>query len=246
MNKTTVVQKTVLEAVLEWSLDRPLWQRDALRRIIAQGNVTQEDVAQLVELCKVDHGATPGELIAVPLAKAHLPAVPAESAALTLLSVADVRDANNLAPGQTLAFEPKGITIIYGDNGAGKSGYARILKRACRARHAGKIEANVYGNQPPKAASADITYSIGGVVQPVERWQDSPQPHHILSAASVFDSDCAAVHIREKNEVAFRPFGLDVPDELAAACQAVKDALTTEQKQLEKARDPIFENPAKT
>ena len=37
MNKTTVVQKTVLEAVLEWSLDRPLWQRDALRRIIAQG-----------------------------------------------------------------------------------------------------------------------------------------------------------------------------------------------------------------
>jgi energy-coupling factor transporter ATP-binding protein EcfA2 len=243
MNKTTVVQKTVLEAVLEWSLDRPLWQRDALRRIIAQGNVKQEDVAQLVELCKVDHGATPGELIAVPLAKTHLPAVPAESAALTLLSVADVRDANNLAPGQTLAFEPKGITIIYGDNGAGKSGYARILKRACRARHAGKIEANVYGNQPPKAASADITYSIGGVVQPVERWQDSPQPHHILSAASVFDSDCAAVHIREKNEVAFRPFGLDVPDELAAACQAVKDALTTEQKQLEKSRDPIFENP---
>ena len=135
------------------------------------------------------------------------------------------------------------VLCLLGDNGAGKSGYARILKRACRARHAGKIEANVYGNQPPKAASADITYSIGGVVQPVERWQDSPQPHHILSAASVFDSDCAAVHIREKNEVAFRPFGLDVPDELAAACQAVKDALTTEQKQLEKSRDPIFENP---
>lgn len=60
---------------------------------------------------------------------------------------------------------------------------------------------------------------------------------------SVFDSDCASVHIKEKNEVAFRPFGLDVPDELAGACQAAKDALAAEQKQLEKARNPIFLKP---
>ncbi len=243
MQKPAAPQKTVLETILEWSLGRPLWQRDALRRIIAQGRVTQEDVAQLVELCKVGHGASAGQLVAVPLAKAHLPATPGEGAALTLVSVANVRGANNLAPRQTLDFEPEGITIIYGDNGAGKSGYARILKRACRARHAGKIEANVYDNQAPRVASVDMTYGVGGVLQPVERWQDSPQPHAILSAASVFDSDCAAVHIREKNEVAFRPFGLDVPDELAAACQAVKDALAAEQKQLEKARNPIFATP---
>jgi energy-coupling factor transporter ATP-binding protein EcfA2 len=246
MNKPAFVKKTVLETILEWSLDRPLWQRDALRRIIAQGNVTPDDVAQLVELCKVDHGASPGDFVAVPLAKTHLPAAPGESAALTLLSVADVIGANNLAPCQTLAFEPEGITIIYGDNGAGKSGYARILKRACRARHAGNIEANVYDNQPPKVATAEITYSVGGVVQPIEHWQDSPHPHPVLSAASVFDSDCAAVHIREKNEVAYRPFGLDVPDELAAACQAVKDALTHEQRLLEKARNPIFTTPTWT
>ena len=243
MNKPVVAQKTVLETILEWSKDRPSWQRDALRRIIAQGRITQEDVTELVELCKTGHGAPVGALAAVPLAKAHLPATPGQGAALTLMSIADVCGVNNLAPDQTLAFEPKGITIIYGDNGAGKSGYARILKRACRARHAGKIEANVYDNQAPRIASASMTYGIGGIVQPAETWQDSPQPHAILSAASVFDSECASVHIREKNEVAFRPFGLDVPDELAAACQGVKDALAAEQKQLEKARSPIFATP---
>lgn len=243
MNRAPTAPKSVLEKILDWSADRPLWQRDALRRIVAQGRVTQEDVDQLVELCKIGHGAPAGELVAVPLAKAHLPATPGEGAALTLASIADVRGVNNLAPCQTLEFEPKGITIIYGDNGAGKSGYARILKRACRARHPGKIEANVYDKQAPGVASADVTYDVGGVVQPVERWKDSPQPHPVLSAASVFDSDCAAVHIREKNEVAFRPFGLDVPEELAAACQAVKDALAAEQMQLEKARNPIFATP---
>jgi energy-coupling factor transporter ATP-binding protein EcfA2 len=243
MNKPLVAQKTVLEAILEWSADRPAWQRDALRRIIAKGRLGNEDFSELFELCKIGRGAKTSELKAVPLERAHLPANPGQGAAVTLISVGDVSGANNLAPAQTLTFEPKGLTVIYGDNGAGKSGYARILKRACRARHAGKIEANVYDDQAPRIASANITFGIGGAAQPAERWQDSPQPHARLSAISVFDSDCALVHLKDKNEVAFRPFGLDVPDELANACQVVKDALAAEQKQLEKARNPIFVAP---
>jgi len=88
-----------------------------------------------------------------------------------------------------------------------------------------------------------ITYAVGGAEQPPEKWQDADHPHKTLSAISVFDSECAAVHISEKNEVAFRPFGLDIPDELAAACQAVKEALTATQKQLEKNRNPVFAKP---
>ncbi len=243
MNRPLVAKKTVLEMVLEWSADRPAWQRDALRRIVAHGRLSEGDVAELVTLCKIGRGAPAGDCKAVPLEPHHLPANPDQAESVTLLSVSDVKGANNLAPTQNLAFEPKGLTVIYGDNGAGKSGYARILKRACRARHAGRIEANVYDDQAPKSASATISFGIGGAAQPAERWQDSPQPHARLSAVSVFDSECASVHLRDKNEVAFRPFGLDVPDELANACQAVKDALAAEQKALEKARNPIFAAP---
>src|SRR3546814_13658634 len=35
MNKKA--NKTVLETILDWSADRPLWQRDALRRIVTGG-----------------------------------------------------------------------------------------------------------------------------------------------------------------------------------------------------------------
>lgn len=166
--------------------------------------------------------------------------------AVALISVTDVSAVNNLAAGQTLTLRQNGLTVIYGDNGAGKSGYARILKRACRARHAGKIEPNVYAQQAgvPAKASATITFSVGGAQQPPDKWKDADQPHPVPSAVSVFDSSCASVHIKEKNEVVFRPFGLDVPDELASACQSVKDALTAELKQLEKARNPIFSKPS--
>ena len=45
-----------------------------------------------------------------------------------------VRHVNALAPDQRLTLHRVGLTIIYGDNGSGKSGYARILKKVCRAR----------------------------------------------------------------------------------------------------------------
>jgi energy-coupling factor transporter ATP-binding protein EcfA2 len=244
MAKASGPQKTAFDAILEWSHGRPAWQQDALRRIVAQGRLETGDIGELVELCKQGRGKAGSALKPQPLAKPHLPATPGAGAAVSLLSLADAEGVNDLAPGQKLTFEKTGLTIVYGDNGAGKSGYARILKRACRARHAGKIEPNVYAQGSPTAPSARIAYSIGGTDQPAEMWQDAAGPHPVLSAVSVFDSECASVHLDEKNEVAFRPFGLDVPDELARVCQLVKDALTAEQKLLEKARNPLFTRPA--
>lgn len=240
---TAQQQKTVLETVLEWSADRPAWQRDALRRIVQKGRLDDTDIEELAALCKQGKGATGIQANPTVLEKGHLPANPGAGDSVELISLKDITGANILAPGQTLPFGPKCLTVIYGDNGAGKSGYARILKRACRARHPGVIEGNIYAQQPSGPAKATVTYSIGGSTKPSEQWQDAEHPHPTLSAVSVFDSACADIHIEGKNEVAFRPFGLDVPDELAGACQRVKDLLVAEQKQLEKARNPLFVKP---
>lgn len=46
--------------------------------------------------------------------------------------------------------------------------------------------------------------------------------------------------MKGKNEVAFRPSGLDIPDELGNACKQVKALLEAEKKQLEATRNGIF------
>jgi energy-coupling factor transporter ATP-binding protein EcfA2 len=236
--------KSVLEMILDWSKGRPSWQQDALRRIVAKGTLSATDHAELVALCKKGRGDTTVALTAAPLEKAHLPANPGAGQSVTLRSINAVVGVNQLAPQQDLAFEPTSLTIIYGDNGAGKSGYARILKRACRARHAGEIVPDVF--DPAASAtspSADITYAVAGTAQPPAKWANAANPIPVLTAVNVFDGDCAAVQLREKNEVAFRPFGLDIPDELAAACQKVKELLTAEQQALEASRCPLFQQP---
>ncbi len=117
-----------LADIAAWSKSCPQWQRDALRRLCLQGELTEEDLAQLARLCKGE-GAK-----AVPLAKGHIPDPKAAMAAVTLRSVHSVENVNALAQGERLTFDKIGLTIIYGDNGAGKSGYARVLKKVCRAR----------------------------------------------------------------------------------------------------------------
>lgn len=246
--KVSHTPKTVLETILDWSSSCHMWQRDALRRIVVNGRLKETDINELVNLCKNSNPEGNADLKPNPLTNSHLPANPDQSDSVALHYICSVKNTNSLAADQILNFEPNGVTVIYGDNGAGKSGYARILKRACRARHTGEILPNIYAELPLSAkASAEISYSLGGAPQNVEVWQDTDTnnyPHPIFSAINVFDSECASIHLREKNEVAFRPFGLDVPEELANVCQQVKDALSAEKKKLEAERNSVFIRPS--
>src|SRR5580698_9273687 len=124
--------KTALEIILEWSYDRPAWQRDALRRIVQEQKLTETDITELVALCKQGRteNAPASDLKPQPLEAGHLPANPGAGASISLTAIRNVSAVNNLTPGQILSFSPTGITVVYGDNAAGKSGYARILKRA--------------------------------------------------------------------------------------------------------------------
>jgi energy-coupling factor transporter ATP-binding protein EcfA2 len=235
--------KTVLEVILDWSADRPQWQRDALRRIVTGGTPNDAAITEILALCKKEHGADGITVEASALEAGHLPATPAGGESIALVSVSDIAGVNQLAPGQKLTFEPIGLTIVYGPNGSGKSGYGRVLKRACRARKAGEIMPDVYN--PPPAGKATGTFAIlkNGAAAPSVGWTDNGKPDAVLSAVSVFDRDSGSVHVQEKNEVAFRPFGLDIPDDLAGVCQALKQKLGAEEAQLQTLRDPVFEKP---
>lgn len=63
---------TVLEELLEWSQDRPAWQRDALRRLVLNGELSDDDIRALTDICKSAHGLAEQQDI-LPLTKDHVP-----------------------------------------------------------------------------------------------------------------------------------------------------------------------------
>lgn len=219
---------TVIKEILEWSSERPAWQRDALRRLVLSGELLDDDISALTDICKSTYGLAEQQVVA-PLTKEHVPDKGAGAAPVSLVSIFHHRGVNALAEGQTLKFALN-LTVVYGDNAAGKTGYIRILKSACRARGQEKILGNVVSGTTPLAPVVSIKYKVGTDPEPRE-WAGEGEDEFI-SRVSVFDTQCAAVYLTEKTDVAFRPFGLDLFDKLVKACKAVRARLESEQRPL--------------
>jgi hypothetical protein len=224
--------QSVLAEILEWSTERPGWQRDALRRLFTAGTLSVEDLGELVELCKSPYGlGKPSS--PEPLKAEHLAISSPQTVPVSVASVTHRRGVNALAPEQTVAFGPN-LTVVYGPNAAGKSGYTRILKRACRSRGIEDILGNVLSGETPVKAQATIRYREGTTEIPLD-WEPASILSAALASVSVFDSHSASVYLRDKTDVAFRPFGLDIFDKLSSVCAEVRERLEGELQKLNKA-----------
>lgn len=217
---------SILKDVLLWSeKDLSMWLRDAARRLLLNEQLDPQDFRDLYELLKHDKGIEIVEgLKAIPLSADHIPAGGEAAISVTLQSMSDLQNVNRIMPGQTLPFVEKGITVIYGGNGAGKSGYARVLKHACRARdRGGEILGDVtkLGGQGGKP-KATFTASLNGEAKTFHWTSGSVAPPE-LSYVSVFDASCASAYLLE-GDAAYLPRGLDVVEALAS--KVVPELLT--------------------
>src|SRR5579871_1514961 len=121
--------------ILQWASTRPRWMQDAMRLIVTRGAIDDEMRGTLLRALKSDQGInlpTQDLLPLHPLRAEHLRAD--EGASVRLLALKDFKGVNRIAASQDLQFSRDGITVVYGGNAAGKSGYTRVLRRVCRAR----------------------------------------------------------------------------------------------------------------
>jgi len=219
----TLTEKQAFADLLSWSASRPAWQRDALRRLVQNGKLDDQDIDELVELC-LDPVA-PSE----PMSVAHVSSQVVIGDSITLARIENPVGINALAPDQTLEFGEGGLSIVYGDNGSGKSGYVRVLKHACRSRdrNSGKILRDVE-DAAATPQSANIVFARGSV-QDEHLWTPEAQSHADLPSVSIFDSRSANVHVEKTNAVAYIPQPMKVLEALASACDQVGAKLTQQQ-----------------
>ncbi len=149
----------------------------------------------------------------------HLPKVTAEDQSVRLVSIAKLEHVNALASDQPLTFELNGLTIIYGDNGSGKSGYARLLKRIAGARHQEEVLSDVFRDTTLEKPTASLSVRIGDKNESLS-WPDSTPPE--LQRIRFYDSACGNAYISTESDFPYRPSALVVMDGLINACVAVR------------------------
>jgi energy-coupling factor transporter ATP-binding protein EcfA2 len=215
----------LLDEVVSWAKLRPWWQQLILLRL-ARGEVIRD------EDCDLTAAAMLGPVPPTPAGGwlKELDVVDRSAAErVRLVAVRDVENVNRLAPGQRLTFAPDGLTVVFGRNGSGKSGYARVIQAMVRTRKRSTILSDVFG--PTQCATtAVVEYAVGdepsgavlGVGAPVE-----------LSRVSFYDEKCGDDYLVTEAEPAFSPSVLRLLDDLAHACHRIREALLVELRALD-------------
>jgi hypothetical protein len=110
--------------IFDWSQELPEWQRGLMRKL-CDGPLDEAGRAEVLAALCGDPEAP-----ALPALKlSDLPADEAEYGVVELREIRNLRNVNRLAEDQTLRFEP-GLNVVFGENGAGKSGYGRTRRGA--------------------------------------------------------------------------------------------------------------------
>jgi len=128
---------------------------------------------------------------------------------------------NALKAGAQIDFAP-GVTVIFGENGSGKSGFVRVLKRAAGVRTAEDILPNVRGSARP-TPGASFAVTVGTASKPVE-WKNefglAP-----LNRASIFDARGARLHVEEDLTYIYTPGELTLFPHVQNGIERVRAAL---------------------
>ena len=157
---------SAVRQIVAWANEElPPWQRDAVRRLLTSDKLTDEDRKELLTMAKAAAGLPVIGVVPAPREPVlgEVPGAPTESKPVVLQAIEDLRGVNLIEDGARLPLAHSGLTIVYGQNGAGKSGFARVLKRACRARDKDeRILSNVFSDNKGVNPSAKIRLTVNG------------------------------------------------------------------------------------
>lgn len=198
----------LLNDVLTWSQTLAPWAQDALRRVFTDNNLTVQDYEELVTLLLAAHGAAEENgPVPLPLDGSHLRAMPTAKVT-TISGIEAMQHVNRFPLDSAITFSPVGLTVVYGENGSGKSGVARVLKQVCRTRKRDRVLGNAFADDfARQLPSAVINYQVDGQDCQLV-WTMGTAPPDELRSVAVFDSACSIDYINAEGDATFQPFGL--------------------------------------
>ncbi|MDE2399618.1 MAG: AAA family ATPase [Patescibacteria group bacterium] len=154
------------------------------------------------------------------------PIVPAQRTAATngfaLKSLQHESGVNALERGATIPFHPK-LTVVYGKNGSGKSGFVRILKRVAGSRTQEDVWQNVHSTKSQNRCKAKIQYA-NGATDTVCQWSGESRLAPFDQMA-VFDGKCIPIYLNKSLGFSYQPYGFELFQALSTSMQGLQERL---------------------
>lgn len=218
MSSTTPNKKAIVDFLWEWTASQGDWSKLLVSKIVTTESpltsADRDDVFNyFLQYIDLNSG--------LPAVKTAKPTYTPTAKQIELDSLSAITGVNRLAKNQTVNFA-KNISVIYGENGTGKTGYSRIMKTLGFSYDTNEnILPNIYATSEPQ--SATINFKSNGASKTFT-WNGANTDSE-LENISVFNSSCVQFSISDRSLIVsptgFHLFQL-VSDELKELTQLLQ------------------------
>ncbi len=201
----------------DWANTKDEWVRLLVTEVIATARpVGESTIEKAYHLFRQEKALDKREFPVVP--QLIVEARQDESAPpLTMTRLSEVHGINALVSGSVI--EPhEGLTILYGENGTGKTGYSRVFKALANSRTADTILGDIEADAVEKQ-SATVEFTIGDQAKTLA-WTGA-RGVSPFTRMSIFDSPAVTTHVDQDLDYVYVPAALALFKHVTTAIQAV-------------------------
>lgn len=206
----------------------PVWVRKATVLIYQSGIVSDADITGLADLCL--SGDDSYIVSGINLIGHEV------NQGFSISTINSIEGVNAILSDKPLEFGNEGLTVVYGLNGAGKSGYIRMLKMASGAKYREDIKSNIYSSKKSTPKATITIKKEDGTTEKLACDLRKPAQHEVLRGIDIFDTKISHAYVNEAKEATYEPWVFSLFAELANVALRIKS-------ELEKRKDsfPIVE-----
>lgn len=180
----------VKNSLIEWASQQGDWAEFLLSKCLKNNEITSDDLSYFI------NSITNNDLQINNFELSQLP-----SKKITLRSLLNISGVNKLSNNQKINFSPN-ITILYGVNGSGKTGYVRILKQIGSSLDKNNILLPNLDKKNFEKFKTEIKYlDNDGIENQILVTDQNLAKLNI----KIFNHDCVAFSLKDKKEVQFQP-----------------------------------------
>lgn len=213
----------------EWANAHDEWTRLIVQKVLETGHpLEQHAVSAVYQLFLEEKGFVDRIAPEVPPLTSGVRTGEVE-AVLKLKSLSAVQGVNALVSTPEIEFHD-GLTIFFGENGSGKTGYSRILKSLANSRTADEILADINDASAPKTPSATVAFELGDVSDEKTWLGERGVPP--FTRMSIFDTPAVNIHVDDDITYVFTPASLALFNHVTQGIRGVQKLLNEEIKSL--------------
>jgi hypothetical protein len=211
--------------IIEWIKGSNYWFQYAGNRLLEGENISDELAGITYDLFKEDYGLKSIDIERTEIVFNEIALATSAVGHLELQLIKEIENVNALATGQTIPINPN-LTIIYGGNGTGKSGYIRLLNNAFNSRGDKKILSNVFNGAATGIPKCKFTFKSTTV--PYDLQYPLQKDSIEFTQFSVFDTHSVKVLLEQDNKLNFTPSGFEFFEKVIELYDVLKAKLSEE------------------